>query len=56
MLSPLSPGLTGEEAMRVIGELQDAQRRLDRLKASLVRLVHLVAGIGAGAYFIGPTA
>jgi hypothetical protein len=34
MLPPQAPsGLSREDAMRVIAELQDAQRRLERLKA-----------------------
>jgi hypothetical protein len=39
MLQPGVKALSREEAMRLIAELQDVERRLRRLKTGLLRLV-----------------
>ena len=39
MLPPLSPGLKREEAMRLIAELEDAERRLRGLRDGLAKLL-----------------
>jgi hypothetical protein len=39
MLPPRSAGLNREEAMRIIAETQDLERRLKRLKDGLQQLV-----------------
>jgi hypothetical protein len=46
MLSPGVSGLTREEALRLVGELVDAQERIDQLITGLRRLLEDAEGPG----------